>query len=136
VSLVLDASSTLSWYFEDERTNASEALMEQVAVDGAVVPLIWRYEVANGLLMAIRRKRIEIAYRDASLAELRLFPITVDRSDDGAAWTSTLGLADRFGLTIYNAAYLELANRLGLALATGDRALRAAAQALTIDVLG
>jgi predicted nucleic acid-binding protein len=136
VSFVLDASVTLSWYFEDEGTAAGEALMDRVAVDGAFVPLLWRYEVANGFLVAIRRKRTTAEYRDASLAELQLFPITVDRGDNGAPWAATLGMADRFGLTIYDAAYLELADRKRLPLATGDRALRAAAQALTIDVLG
>jgi len=136
VSLVLDASLTLSWYFEDERTAAGDALMRRVARDGALVPLLWRYEVANGFLVAIRRKRIEAAYRDASLAELKLLPVTVDRGDDGSAWTSTLNLADRFGLTVYDAVYLELAHRRGLSLATVDRALGIAARSLNIEVLG
>jgi predicted nucleic acid-binding protein len=136
MSLVLDASLTLGWYFEDERTDVGEALMDRVARDGAVVPSLWPFEVANGFLMAIRRKRIDPAYRDASLADLRLLPIAIDRDGDVSAWTATLQLADRFGLTIYDAAYLELADRRGLALATGDRALRAAAHTLTIEVLG
>lgn len=126
---------TLSWYFEDERTDAADAVMDQVAQTGAVVPVLWRYEVANGFLTAIRRKRIDAAYRAASLADLRLLPIIIDEAGDATAWTTTLGLADRFGLTMYDAVYLELADRRSLALATGDRALRAAAQALTIDVL-
>lgn len=136
MSLVLDASSTLSWYFEDERTTAGEALMDRVAVDGAVVPSLWRYEIANAFLNAIRRNRIAAAYRDASLAELRYLPITVDRSGDEMTWTATLALADRFQLSIYDAAYLELAERRALPLATGDRALRAAAQTLELTVLG
>jgi len=119
MSPVLDASLTLSWYFEDERTEAGDALMTQVAVGGAVVPILWRYEVANGLHMAVRRKRVDAAYRDASLADLRRFPITVDRGDDVSIWSATLSLADRFGLTIYDAAYLELADRRALPLATG-----------------
>jgi predicted nucleic acid-binding protein len=136
VSLVLDASQTLGWYFEDERTQAGDAALDRVTEEGAVVPALWRYEVANGLQTAVRRKRIDAAYRDASLAELRLLPIMIDRAGDGLVWTATLGLADRFGLTVYDAAYLELAHRRGLPLATADRALRAAARALRVDLTG
>jgi predicted nucleic acid-binding protein len=135
MSLVLDASTTLAWYFEDERSDESEDILDRVAETGAVVPLMWRYEVANGFQTAVRRKRIDQAYRDASLAELHLLSIVVDRTGDDAIWSTTVGLADRFGLTIYDAAYLEIARRRGLPLATGDRALRQAAQALAIDIL-
>ena len=135
MSIVLDASATLAWYFEDEADAASEATLDRVTQEGAVVPLLWRYEIANGFQMAVRRKRIETAYRDASLAELRLMPITVDRSGDDTIWTAALGFSDRFGLTLYDAVYVELAHRRGLPLATGDRALRRAARALTIELL-
>lgn len=136
MSLVLDASATLAWYFEDERTDAGDALMRQVAQNGAVVPFLWRYEVANGFLVAARRRRIDIPYRDVSLAELRLLPITVDRADQSSAWDSVLVLADRSGLTIYDAAYLDLAIRRKLPLATRDRALQGAAKAMSVEVLG
>jgi predicted nucleic acid-binding protein len=136
VSLVLDASLTLGWYFEDERSKAGDAVLDKVTEDGAVVPVLWRYEVANGLQTAVRRKRIDALYRDASLAELRLLPIMVDRAGDDVVWTATLGFADRFGLTIYDAAYLELAHRRSLPLATADRALRTAARALKVDLTG
>jgi predicted nucleic acid-binding protein len=137
VSLVLDASATLAWFFDDERTADSEQLIDRVASEGASVPLIWLYEVANGLFSAVRRKRIDSAYREASLAELKLFDITVDRDGaEGAAWTSTLALAARFALTVYDAAYVELAQRRGLSLATGDRAMRRAAATLGIGLLG
>ena len=135
MSLVVDASTTLAWYFEDERSEASEQILDRVTETGAVVPLLWRYEVANGLQMAVRRKRIDTAYRDTSLAELRLLSIVVDRAGDEAIWSATLGLANRFHLTVYDAAYLEIAHRRGLPLATGDRALRRAAQALAIDII-
>ena len=135
MSLVLDASTTLGWYFEDERSAAGDDILDRVTESGAVVPILWRYEVANGLQMAVRRKRIDQAYRDASLAELRLLPIVVDRAGDDAIWSTMLGLADRFGSTIYDAAYLEVAHRRGLPLATNDRALRQAAQALAIDLV-
>ena len=135
MSVVLDASSTLAWYFEDEVTPGADALMERVGREGAVVPTIWRYEVANGFQTAVRRKRIEPAYRDASLADLRLMPIELDRAGDDEVWHAMLNLADRFGLTLYDAAYLELAHRRGQPLATGDRALAAAARSLSVELV-
>ncbi len=94
--LVIDASLTLSWYFEDERTQASDALLGRVTQSGAVVPSLWRLETANGFQMAIRRKRIDAAFRDRALFQLAQLPITVDTETDARAWTSTLQLADRF----------------------------------------
>ena len=135
MSLVLDASLAISWYFDDERTPAGEAILDRVSEEGAVVPALWRYEVANGLQMAVRRKRIGAAYRDASLADLRLLPITIERSGDDVVWTAMIGFADRFALTIYDAAYIELALRRDLPLATGDRAMRNAARVLKIELI-
>ena len=111
MSLVLDASLALSWYFEDERTAAADALLDQVVNGGAVVPALWRLEVANAFQSAVRRRRIERSFRDKALAELALMPITVDPETDNYAWTSSLQLADRFQITLYDAAYLELAQR-------------------------
>jgi len=136
VNLVIDASLTMTWYFDDETTAATDELLDRVSDLGAVVPSLWRLEVANAFQMAIRRKRIDAVYRDASLAELALMPITVDSDTDTYAWSTTLRLAERFGLTIYDAAYLELAQRRSLPLATLDRELRAAAPALGVTLLG
>jgi predicted nucleic acid-binding protein len=136
VSLVLDASLALSWYFEDERTPAADALLDQVADQGATVPGLWRLEIANGLRTALQRKRIDKDFRDRAIAQLARLPITVDTDTDRYAWTTTLSLADRFALTPYDAAYLELAQRLTLPLATRDEPLRAAATALDVGLLG
>lgn len=136
MSLVVDASLTLAWYFEDERTPAVDDLLDRVVREGAIVPSLWRLEVVNGLQVAIRRRRIDAAYRDRALQQLGLLPITVDAETVTRAWTTTLGLADRFGLTIYDATYLELAQRRALPLATLDRALRSAGRALGISLLG
>ena len=132
MTIVLDASLALSWYFEDERTAAADRLLDRVAGAGAVVPGLWRLEVANGLQMAIRRRRCDVAFRDRALTELSCLPITVDRETDAVAWTAALRLADRCRLSLYDATYLELAERRRLALGTGDRALRAAATALGV----
>ena len=136
MSLVLDPSLASSWYFEDERTPATDALLDRVADQGATVPGLWRLEVANGLRTAIRRKRIDKAFRDRAIAQLARLPITIDPDTDHYAWTTTLELADRFGLTSYDAAYLELAHRRTLPLATLDEPLRAAASALGVLLLG
>lgn len=136
MSLVLDSSAALAWYFEDERTDAVTAVLRQVAEDGAVVPAIWPLEVANGLLMAIRRRRIEAAFANAAIGELRALLITIDAETNTYAWGETFGLAGKFGLTLYDAAYLELAQRRGLPLASLDGRLRAAASELAIPVLG
>ena len=136
MSVVLDSSITVAWCFADERTAAADAVLTQVTESGAVVPGLWRPEVANALQMSIRRKRIDAAYRDASLEALRALPIAVDDETNAQAWSTTLQLADRYQLTLYDAAYLELAQRLGLPLATLDQALRAASGALGVTLLG
>ena len=136
MSLVLDSSMTLSWYFEDERTAARIAVLNQVADEGAVVPALWRLEVLNGLQVAVRRGRITIAYRHASLVDLRALPIAIDRGTNRQAWSATLRLCDRSGLTPYDAAYLELALRRQLPLATLDGDLVRAAQAENVPLVG
>jgi predicted nucleic acid-binding protein len=134
--LVLDSSATLAWHFEDERTDAITAVLRQVGEAGAVVPALWRLEVANGLQMAVRKGRIDAAYRDGSLRELRALAIAVDPETDARAWEDTLPLAHRFDLTVYDAAYLELARRVRLPLASLDVKLRSAASAVGIVLLG
>lgn len=136
MSLVIDASLTMTWYFEDEATPAADELLNTVAQSGAVVPPLWRLEVANAFQSGIRRKRLDAAYRDASLADLGRLPITVDGETDAHIWTTTLRLSDRYALTIYDACYLELAQRLNLPLATLDQELRAAGHALGLPLLG
>ncbi len=134
--LVLDSSATLAWIHDSETTAAIRLVFERVAEDGAVVPSLWRLEVANGLTMAVRRRRIDQALRDAALADLALLDIIADTQSDAVAWGETLGLADRFGLTVYDAAYVELAQRRGLPLATLDRPMRDAAREVGVVVLG
>jgi predicted nucleic acid-binding protein len=133
---VIDASLTTAWYFDDKSTPATDQLLDRVASAGAVVPALWRLEVASAFQSAIQRQRVDAVYRDASLAELTMLPITIDPDTNGYAWSTTLRLAERFSLTPYEAAYLELAQRHSLPLATLNRDLRAAAPALRIELLG
>jgi predicted nucleic acid-binding protein len=136
VSLVLDSSATLAWIYSDETTEPIRRVFEAVADGGAIVPALWRLEIANSLTAAMRRGRIDADFRRASLADLALMDITTDQHTDFHAWTEALDLADRFRLGLYDAAYLELAARRGLPLATLDDELRAGATALGLRLLG
>jgi len=86
--------------------------------------------------MGVRRGRHDAAFRDATLADLALFPISVDPETDRQAWGPTVRLAERHRLTLYDAAYLELAQRRGLPLATLDTELRNAASTEGVILLG
>ena len=136
MSLVLDASMALSWQFRDESTPAGRAVLQRIVETGAIVPAHWRLEVANGLRTAVRRLRMTGADRDAALRDLADLGIEADLETDTQAWGATLALADRFDLTPYDAAYLELAQRRGLPLASLDRALRQAGGTLGVELLG
>ena len=136
MSLVLDCSATLAWLYPDETTGAIRQAFDIVAAEGCHVPILWRLEVANGLTIAVRRGRISSGFRSDALRVLGLLPIATDPETGAQAWTTGLQLADRFGLTLYDAAYLELAQRLSLPLASLDTALRDAAQALRLPLIG
>ena len=136
MSLVLDSSATLAWIYSDEVTEGVRELFDTVADAGAFVPALWRLEVANSLTIAVRRGRIDVEFRRAALDDLALLDITTDNQTDTHAWTETLQLADLFRLTLYDAAYLELAHRRRVPLATLDKDLSAAALALGLHVLG
>jgi predicted nucleic acid-binding protein len=129
VILVVDASAALAWFFKDEATVQSYALLDRVKDEGARVPVIWRFEIANGFWSAMRRKRTSVAERDTALAQLSALPISCDFESHARAWTSIVALSDRYDLTPYDASYLELAIRLGAEIATRDAALSAAAKA-------
>jgi predicted nucleic acid-binding protein len=136
VSLVLDSSATLAWIYSDETTNPIRRLFDAVGDEGAVVPALWRLEIANSLTVAVRRGRIEANFRRAALTDLALLDIAIDDQTDVHAWGETLRVADFFQLTVYDAAYLELAQRRNLPLATLDGELRAAAKSLGLGLMG
>jgi predicted nucleic acid-binding protein len=134
LSIVLDASMTLAWLFEDEQTDQVLATINHVYMGGASVPPLWRYEVANGLQMAIRRQRITPDYRTRCLDKIDELPITIDPDGVSEIWSTTIKLADLYRLTVYDAAYLELAQRRRLPLATLDAALSKAARESGVDL--
>ena len=136
MSLVLDSSTALAWVYEEEPTEAVRRVFAIVAADGAWVPSLWRLEVANILENGVRRGRTVAAFRDGVLLRFADLPIMVDPDTDLYAWSATLCLAIRHRLTLYDAAYLELAQRRRLPLATLDRDLRTAAKAEMISLVG
>ncbi len=127
MTLVLDASMTISWLFEDEHTKAAHEVMRRVIAEGALVPSLWRLEVANVLRNAVRRHRCDANYADLSIARLGRLAIQSDQETDNHAWGITRILAGEENLTLYDAAYLELAIRKRATLASCDAALLSAA---------
>ena len=101
---VLDASMTLALFFEDEDVATTAAVVRTLAAEGAVVPSLWRLEVANAFRMAIRRGRCDQTRADDTLSKLGLFSIVVDKETDDQAWGPTLDLSRAEGLTVYDAA--------------------------------
>jgi predicted nucleic acid-binding protein len=135
VSLAVDSSAVLAWVHGDERTPEIEAVFDRVVEEGAIVPNLWHLEVANSLTVAVRRKRVSQDFRDDVLKDLQELNISVDSDTAANAWSATVRLADLYGLTVYDAAYLELAQRLRLPLATLDQDLAKAARAAGVEVL-
>lgn len=123
-SFVLDCSATLPWIFGSEANEHSGKLLDALAAGGtAWVPALWHLELTNVLLGAQKKGRIDQAGIEAFLGALATFGIEVDPETMTVAWTKTLALAREHGLTAYDAAYLELALRRGIPLATRDEAL-------------
>ncbi len=127
--LVVDASVALAWALPDESSSYADAVLAVVETDGLLVPDLWAREVANGLAVAYLRKRITPAEERAFLTALSHLNINVERLV-GALSVVRDGVAAamRYGLTAYDAAYLDLAAREKLKLATLDTAMRKAAE--------
>ena len=132
-SFVVDASVALAWCFDDEATGATDALLGRAAAEGVVVPALWFLEVANALLTAERRGRLTPAQTLEVLTRLAALP--AERDSVAVSPTAVLALARAQRLTAYDAAYLELAIRRELPLATLDEELRRAGQAAGVPLL-
>ena len=124
---VLDASLALQWLFEDEATPEGDAALAAIRLGGAAVPALWPFEIANVLGTAERRGRLTGDGVRDGLALLRPLPLQVVGPSNLAEAEAVLDLMRRYRLTGYDAAYLELALRLRLPLATKDRELLVAA---------
>jgi predicted nucleic acid-binding protein len=136
VSIVLDSSITVAWLYREQATKTIDEIFENLVQASAWVPALWHLEVANVLQIGIRRKRHTADFRDRVLSDLAELAIHVDVETQRQAWGATARLAERHRLTLYDAAYLELALRRSLPLATLDEDLRAAAVAERVPLLG
>ncbi|MGK7865744.1 type II toxin-antitoxin system VapC family toxin [Falsiroseomonas sp. E2-1-a20] len=126
-ALVLDASATAPWFLIDEADAASDALLLRVAQSGALVPAIWHFEVASILRSAERRSRFSVELADQVYGRLATTPISTEMPELGLLARRLHHLARQHALTPYDAAYLDLAIRRRLPLATRDAALIRAA---------
>jgi len=133
--LVLDVSLSCAWCFADEASEGAWAILELLQMNWAQVPALWLWETANVLLQAERRGRISHAASRTFLGLLEGLPISVDQPATASAWHDTLALARSHRLTSYDAAYLELALRRSLPLASRDKALQAAARTEGVPLL-
>lgn len=132
---VLDCSATVPWVFGDEATAETDRLLDELTSGvPAWIPALWHLELSNVLAGAHRRGRIDQAGIEAFLAQLDHYDIFVDGETVSRAWGKTLDLALQHRLSTYDAAYLELALRRGLSLATLDAALIAAARAAGVPL--
>jgi len=134
--LVIDASITLSWLLPDEAGAASAAVHEELlSADQVWVPSHWRLEICNSLCIAERRKRLDARSLALAVALVAQLPVIVDPDTDPRAGSDTMALARQHALSVYDAAYLELALRRGAAVASLDAPLRAVAGKLGIPLL-
>ncbi len=131
---VLDNSIVMAWSFEDQTDEYADRVLDRLATVRAVVPVLWPLEVANSLLMGERRKRSTEAETIKWTGILSSLPIVIDLETNARAWSDTLNLARGHNLTAYDAAYLELAIRRGLPLATIDGKLKLAAKVIGVEM--
>jgi len=132
--IVLDASVALAWAFPDEGSEYADAVLVSLEGETILVPSLWAVEVTNGLEVGDRRKRLREAEIRRFLALLQGLPILQDIQSPGDAMNGILPLAREYGLSAYDAAYLELAVRKGAPVATLDTGLRKAAREAGIPV--
>ncbi len=125
-AFVLDCSVSISWLMPDEFFDAH--FLDQVIEKGAIAPSLWTLEIGNILVMAERNRRISSEQRHKALYTLAELPITIDTMTSDHAWLETMGLAEQYSLTLYDATYLELSLRRSLPLATLDKSLKRAAE--------
>jgi predicted nucleic acid-binding protein len=127
-SFIVDASVGFAWVYQGQATPETDQLLNEVAAGATViVPALWFLEMSNVLLIAQRRHRLTAIQRKAAMEKLTAMQLTVDEEGSRNAFGKTSELAEKYGLTIYDATYLELALRRSLPLASRDEALTKAA---------
>jgi len=133
--IVLDCSVVLTWFFEDESDPRADSALSQLSKTEAIVPPLWFFELSNAILVAERKKRLSEADAARIIELIGDLPIAVDMDTATNALQETRLLAKEHNLSVYDAAYLELAMREGLLLATLDKYLEKAAKKAGVKVL-
>jgi predicted nucleic acid-binding protein len=133
-TLVVDCSVSMAWCFEDECDALADAVLEVFPETEVWVPALWPLEVANVLLVAERRERLTSAGSARFLELLAGLPIVIDGGTHERAFGSVISTARELGLSAYDAAYVDLATRLGAPLATRDRKLKRACRESGVEV--
>lgn len=132
---VVDCSVVMAWCFEDEADEYADSVLDLLVDSEMAVPSIWALEVANVLLVAERKRRLTEADSLRFVKLLRELPIIIDQETPEYALSGILSVGRQQGLSAYDAAYLELAMREGIALATRDNRLKEAAQKSGVELL-
>ena len=133
---VLDASIVLTWCFPDENAALAQHVADRFTHgDTAVAPCFWPHEVLNALLAGEKRKRISIALVQSFLDDLAALPVELKQSPSGIVFDRIQSLSRKYGLTAYDAAYLDLALDSGLPLATLDEDLVSACKKATVGLV-
>jgi predicted nucleic acid-binding protein len=136
LALVIDVSVALAWFYEDETSGYADEVRDYLPRIEVVVPAIWSLEIANGLVAGEHLARVSEAKSTRFLTLLEALPITIDDHSHPRALHEIIQLARTQRLSSYGAAYLEVALRRGLPLATLDPRLRAAARAVGVKLFG
>ena len=136
-AFVVDASIAFAWVYPGQASAETDRMLEEVETGAAVVvPSLWFLEVANALLAAQRRKLLAASERRTALEKLSRLTFTVDEESSRSAFRKTSELAEKYGLSVYDAAYLETALSRRLPLASRDQVLRKAATQCGLKVRG
>jgi predicted nucleic acid-binding protein len=135
MSFVLDASVTLAWLLPDETSKMADEIIEHLIEATALVPAIWTSEIGNVLIIATRRGRMTQQEEHWLLNVLQALPVDIEPAPSGRTLECVIDIANKHSVTAYDAAYLELAERHDLPLATLDKRLAAAAEAQHVRML-
>jgi len=136
-SFVLDATVTMTWCFDDEATPLAEAILDRLSslIDTANVPALWLYEVVNVTQTATRKGRISEEKARKFLNSIAGLPIGIESPTRAQVLDTVYELTTKYRLTAYDAAYLELAIRQNLPIATFDQALASAARTAGVRLI-
>lgn len=134
MSLIIDASVAIAWSLPDETSAFAVSVLERIRLEGATTPVLFKFETANVLHVAMRRGRITPQVRDRILRDYESLALTYDLDCLTSVWTAVPHLSEKHGLSAYDATYLEVATRRRAPLATLDRKLARAVEAEGISL--